>query len=150
LTETFQVASPVKRFDFKDLATSGDASLARIVEHYGIVYVTSITRDGCSGCEEQKPLYQELAEKIEREHPGQTVFSNVHVHSKEGFYKESEEAKKIFHHVAYPTYMIHLKSRHGVLEAYRVVYPKMEELGKQITESYELADHYNKEKGKTA
>jgi hypothetical protein len=150
LTETIQVAPSVKRFEFKDLVGSGDGSLAIIVEDYGTVYVTSITRDGCSGCEEQRPLYQELAERIEREHPGKTVFSNVHVHSREGFYKQSEEAKTMFRHVAYPTYMIHVRSRHGILEAYRAVYPTMEELGKQITESFELADHYKKEKDKNA
>ena len=150
LTETIQVASPVRRIEFKDLVSAGDDSLAEIVKDYGTVYVTSITRDGCSGCEEQKPLYQELAGKIEQEHPGKTVFSNVQVHSKEGVYKESEEAKTVFRHVAYPTYMVHVKSRHGILEAYRAVYPHMEELGKQVTESYELADHYKKEMEKSA
>ena len=150
LTETIQVAPNVKKIEFNDLAIAGDDSLSGIITDYGTVYVTSITRDGCSGCEEQKPLYQELAGNVDREHPGKTVFSNVHVHSKEGFYKESEEAKKIFRHAAYPTYMIHVKSRHGILETYRAVYPTMEELGKQINESYELADHYKKEMDKSA
>jgi len=150
LTETIQIGSPVEKIEFKELAKAGNDSLARIVREYGSVYVTSITRDGCSGCEEQKPLYQELAIKLGREHPGRTVFSNVHVHAKEGIYRESEEAKTIFHHVAYPTYMIHVKSRHGILEAYRAVYPKMEELERQIAESYELADHYRKETEKAS
>jgi len=148
-TETVQTIPSVQIIEFKDLLGEGSDPLARIVRDYGAVYVTSITRDGCSGCEEQKPLYQELAVKVGREHPGRTVFSNVHVHAKEGVYRESEEAKTIFHHVAYPTYMIHVKSRHGMLEAYRAVYPKMEELERQIAESYELADHYRKEKGKS-
>jgi len=145
LTETIQTSSSVDKIEFKELRKTGNDLLARIVKHYGSVYVTSVTRDGCTGCEEQKPLYQELARKVGREHPGKTVFSNVHVHSEEGVYKESEEAKMVFHHVAYPTYMIHVKSRHGILEAYRAVYPKMEELERQITESYELADHYRKD-----
>ncbi len=150
MNETIQIASPVKKIGFKDLVGSGDVGLARIVEDYGTVYVTSITRDGCPGCEEQKPLYEELAGRTELEHPGKTVFSNVHVHSREGFYKESEEAKTMFRHVAYPTYMIHIRSRHGILEAYRAVYPMMEELGKQVTEAFELADHYKKEMDKSA
>lgn len=145
LTETIQTSSLVEKIEFKELVKAGNDSLTRIVKDYGSVYVTSLTRDGCSGCEEQKPLYQELAVKVGREHPGRTVFSNVHVHSKEGVYKESEAAKTVFHHVAYPTYMIHVKSRHGILEAYRAVYPKMEELEREIIQSYELADHYKKE-----
>ena len=149
-TETVQTIPSVQIIEFKDLLGEESDPLARIVRDYGAVYVTSITRDGCSGCEEQKPLYQELAVKVGREHPGRTVFSNVHVHAKEGVYRESEEAKTIFHHVAYPTYMIHVKSRHGMLEAYRAVYPKMEELERQIAESYELADHYRKEKEKAS
>jgi len=150
LTQTVQIASSVEKIEFKELVKAGIDSLAHIVKDFGSVYVTSITRDGCSGCEEQKPLYQALASKVGREHPGKTVFSNVHVDAKDGLSKESEEAKTVFRHVAYPTYMIHVKSRHGILEAYRSVYPNMEDLERQIAESYELADHYRKEMEKSA
>ena len=58
---------------------------------------------------------------------------------------ESWNSKRIFCHAAYPTYMIHVKSHVGPLEIYRSVYPPMEELEKQIKESFELADFYKTE-----
>ncbi len=117
-----------------------------LVKDYGIVYVSSITRDGCSGCEEQKPLFQKLAEKIGKEHPGKTNFSNVHIQYLNDDTSQSQEAKGAFGHASYPTYMIHVKSPYGILEHYRAAYPSMEELEKQIVGAFELADYYKKEK----
>ncbi len=145
MTETVQVSSPVERVDFKNLQNAGRDNLHLIVKEYGIVYVTSITRDGCSGCMEQKPLYQQLAQKLAATHPGTVRFSNVHVQYQDGDMKQSEEAKKLLRHGSYPTYMIHVKSRFGPLEHYRAAYPKMEELERQVTDAIELAEHYNRD-----
>lgn len=150
VTETIQVPSSVLKVKFSQLSGSGENALASIVKDYGVVYVTSITRDGCSGCMEQKPLYEDLARKVSRDQKGKTVFNNIHVHYENNDSLESEQAKKTLRHIAYPTYMIHLKSRFGVLEAYRAVYPKMEDLEKQVIETIETADFYKTDHEKHA
>jgi len=48
----------------------------------------------------------------------------------------------IFRHAAYPTYLVHVRSKNGVLEVYRAIYPTMEELEKQTRESLDLAKLY--------
>ncbi len=148
MTETVQVASAVEKIDFKSFRRAHLDSLNSIVKEYGTVYVTSITRDGCSGCMEQKPLFQQLAQKLQQAHPGRAKFSNIHIQYTEGDAKQSEEAKKILHHASYPTYLVHVKSQFGPLEHYRAAYPKMEELERQVTDAFELADHYKKESEK--
>lgn len=50
--------------------------------------------------------------------------------------------------LAYPAYMVHVKSHLGPLEAYRAVYPTMEELEKQAAEAMELAEYYGTEASK--
>jgi hypothetical protein len=144
--ETLQTRpSNVRKIAFNDLVAEGKNALPFLVNEYGIVYVTSITRDGCSGCIEQKPLFEQLAMKIEQEHPGKTRFSNIHIHYQDNHQEESQEAKSMLGHASYPTYMVHVNSRHGPLEHYRAAYPKMEELEQQITNAFELAEHYRKD-----
>jgi hypothetical protein len=121
------------------------AVLNELVNEFGIVYVTALTRQGCSGCETQKPLYQTLAGRLTQENPGKVRFRSFHVNYQDGDKRESWNSKGIFGHAAYPTYMIHVKSHVGPLEIYRSVYPPMEELEKQIKESFELANFYKTE-----
>jgi thiol-disulfide isomerase/thioredoxin len=116
-----------------------------LVKDLGVVYVTSITRDGCSGCIEQKPQFRELAQKMGSELVGSVHFSNVHVRYADDDRTESWESKRVFRHAAYPTYLIHVRSKKGVLEVYRAVYPTMEELENQIRESVDLAKFYKDE-----
>ncbi len=104
-----------------------------------------LTRQGCSGCETQKPLFKTLAEKTSRENPAKVCFRGVQVNYESGDKQESWNSKRIFGHAAYPTYIIHVRSQVGPLEIYRSVYPPMEELEKQIKESFELAEFYKTE-----
>jgi hypothetical protein len=127
----------------KSRTTSG--ALTELVNEFGIVYVTALTRQGCSGCETQKPLFKALAEKVSLENPAKARFQSFHVNYRDDDKHESWNSKRIFGHAAYPTYMIHVKSHVGPLEIYRSVYPPMEELEKQIKESFELADFYKTE-----
>jgi len=120
-------------------------ALTQLVSEFGIVYVTSLTRQGCSGCETQKPLFKTLAEKMTGENAARVRFRSFHVNYQDEDKRESWKSKGIFGHAAYPTYMIHVKSHVGPLEIYRSVYPPMEELEKQIKESFELADFYKTE-----
>ena len=120
-------------------------ALSQLVSEFGIVYVTALTRQGCSGCETQKPLFKTLAEKMTGENTARVRFRSFHVNYQDRDKRESWTSKGIFGHAAYPTYMIHVKSHVGPLEIYRSVYPPMEELEKQINESFDLADFYKTE-----
>lgn len=137
-------APEVIEFDQLKSRTTAEA-LTELVQEYGIVYVIALTRQGCSGCETQRPLFKTLAEKMTEEKSGRVRFRSLHVNYRDGDKRESWNSKGIFGHAAYPTYMIQVKSHVGPLEIYRSVYPPMEELEKQIKESFELADFYKTE-----
>jgi len=139
-------ADPLEVLSFQELKkrTTSEA-LNDLVNEYGIVYVTSITRQGCSGCETQKPLFKALAEKMTHENAGKVRFKRFHVNYGDEDKQDSWDSKRIFHHAAFPTYMINVKSHIGPLEVYRAVYPPMEELEKQVRESFDLAEYYKTE-----
>ncbi len=138
------VTSPVHIFEFSRLANeaSTEGFLEKLVNTLGVVYVTSITRDGCSGCAEQKPLFIELATKMNAKHPGLVDFSNIHVRYTEENPSESPKAKIALRHGAYPTYMVNVRSRFGPLETYRAIYPLMDSLEKQVEDALDLAEYY--------
>jgi len=129
--------------------TSIDA-FSQLVSEYGIVYVTSLTRDGCSGCQEQKPLFETLAAKMSGENAGKVKFRRIHVNYQESDKRDSWDAKRVFGHPGYPTYMVHVRSHVGPLEVYRSIYPSMEELEKQVKENLELAEFYKTEAEKVS
>jgi len=114
------------------------------------VYVTSVTREGCSGCQEQKPLFEALAAKMVQENARKVKFRRIHVNYQENDKRDSWESKRILGHGAYPTYMVHVKSHVGPLEVYRSVYPSMEELEKHIKDNLELAEFYKLEAEKAS
>ncbi len=149
MSKTSQVLadSAVRTIEFKRLIdeSSRRSQLENLVKELGVVYVTSITRDGCSGCAEQKPLFKELANKTIGKHQGKVVFSNIHIRYSEDDQSESAEGKKTLGHAAYPTYMIHVKSRFGPLEVYRAIYPSMDELEKQAENTMDLAEYYKED-----
>ena len=124
---------------------SDNGAVESLVKELGIVYVTAITRDGCSGCMEQKPLFRELAREMTSDLAEKFHFSNVHIRYADNDKSESWESKKVFRHAAYPTYLVHVRSKNGVLEVFRAVYPTMEELEKQMRESLDLAKFYKDE-----
>ena len=136
----------VELVEFQSLKGLSDGgAVGSLVKELGVVYVTAITRDGCSGCMEQKPLFRELARKIRLDLAERVHFSNVHIPYADGDKTESWESKRIFRHAAYPTYLVNVRSKKGVLEVFRAVYPTMEELEKQTRESLDLAKFYKDE-----
>jgi len=148
LTISSQLSSDksVELLEFQRLkGLSENGAVEALVKNLGVVYVTAITRDGCSGCMEQKPLFRELAQKMSSDLAERVHFSNVHVRYADGEPAESWESKRIFRHAAYPTYLVHVRSKNGVLEVYRAIYPNMEELEKQTRESLDLAKFYKDE-----
>ena len=140
------VEKNVELVEFQSLKGLSDSgALESLVKELGVVYVTAITRDGCSGCMEQKPLFRELARKLRSDLAERVHFSNVHIRYADGDKTESWESKRMFRHAAYPTYLVNVRSTEGVLEIFRAVYPTMEELDKQTRESLDLAKFYKDE-----
>lgn len=119
--------------------------LPSLVSDVGVVYITSLTRTGCSGCETQKPLFEALASKMTLENRNKVKFRRIHVNYLEDDRRDSWDSKRTFGHAAYPTYMIHVKSQVGPLEIYRAIYPSMEEIEKQVKDNLELAAFYKTE-----
>jgi len=76
--------------DFNKLKSqTAEEALAELVSELGIVYVTALTRQGCSGCETQKPLFRTLAEKMSQENPEKIRFRSYHVNYQDGDKRES-------------------------------------------------------------
>lgn len=100
------------------------------------------------GLRRAETALQGAALKMTEKHQGQVRFLNVHVRYAPDDQKESWEAKGVFGHAAYPTYMVHVKSHQGPLEVYRAIYPTIEEIEKQAFEALELAEHYKNEASK--
>jgi thiol-disulfide isomerase/thioredoxin len=143
VSSQLSVDKSVEIVEFQRLKGLSDTgAVESLAKEFGIVYVTAITRDGCSGCMEQKPLFRELAQKMKSDLGERVHFANVHVRYSEGDRGESWDSKKIFRHAAYPTYLVHVRSKNGVLEVYRAIYPNMEELERQTRESLDLAKFY--------
>ncbi len=138
-------AKGVEVIEFRKLISHDGEAFDMIAKDVGVVYVTAVTRDGCSGCMEQKPLFRELAQKMDSELGDKVHFANVHVRYADGDRAESWESKGILRHAAYPTYMVNVRSKKGVLEVYRAIYPTMDELEKQTRESLDLAKFYKDE-----
>ncbi len=136
----------VELVEFQSLKGLSDGgAVGSLVKELGVVYVTAITRDGCSGCMKQKPLFRGLARKLRLDLAERVHFSNVHIRYADGDRTESWESKRMFRHAAYPTYLVNVRSKDGVLEVFRAVYPTMEELEKQTRESLDLAKFYKDE-----
>ncbi len=143
VSSQLSVDKNVEVIEFQRLKDMSDiGAVEALAKELGIVYVTAITRDGCSGCMEQKPLFRELAQKMKLDLGGRVHFANVHVRYTENQREESWNSKRVFRHAAYPTYLVHVRSKNGVLEVYRAIYPSMEELERQTRESLDLAKFY--------
>ena len=143
VSSQLSVDKNVEVIEFQSLKNLPEArAVEALAKQFGIVYVTAITRDDCSGCMEQKPLFRELAQKMNLDLGGRVHFANVHVRYTEDDREESWDSKRVFRHAAYPTYVVHVRSKNGVLEVYRAIYPSMEEREKQVRESLDLAKFY--------
>ncbi len=91
------------------------------------VYVYALTRDRCSGCEIQKPLFEKLANQIHEKYGDQVEFGSIHVSQDEQFRDKLQDFRRVLRFAAYPTYLILLRTEVGVVEIYRGIEPPMED-----------------------
>lgn len=119
---------------------SGPDSFSQYVQQEKTVYVYALTRDRCSGCEIQKPLFEKLAASTQEKHGDRVQFHTIHVSEAKQFTERLQDFRRTLRFAAYPTYLILLKTDVGIVEIYRGIEPPMEEISRNIEIALELAD----------
>lgn len=114
--------------------------LSSLVQNDSTVHVFALTRDRCTGCEIQKPQYENLAASLEQKYRGQVQFASIHVSETDRFRDRLQEFRRILRFAAYPTYLILMREDSEILETYRAIEPPMEEIARNIDLSVELAN----------
>lgn len=137
------MSMPLNRLTYEEFAKaaeqSGSNPFAHFVQQDKTVYVYALTRDRCSGCEVQKPLFEKLSESIHEKYGNQVQFSIIHVSDVQEFSEKLQDLRRMLKFAAYPTYLILLKTEVGTVEAYRGIEPPMEEIARNIETALELA-----------
>jgi thiol-disulfide isomerase/thioredoxin len=119
--------------------SSDQDPMSSLAEGEKTVYVYALTRDRCSGCEIQKPLFEKLANQIQEKYGGQVEFASIHVSQDERFRDKLQDFRRVLRFAAYPTYLILLRTEVGVVEIYRGIEPPMEEIARNIDVGLEMA-----------
>jgi thiol-disulfide isomerase/thioredoxin len=135
---------PIDRLTYEEFLSKTDQSspnpFAHLIQQEKTVYVYALTRDRCSGCEIQKPLYERLVESIREKYGDQVRFGSIHVSQQDQFSEKLQDLRKVFKFAAYPTYLVLLRTEVGIMEIYRGIEPPMEELARNINIAVELAN----------
>jgi len=134
----------VLRLSFEQFAEKSGSSdghpLSPLIQNDKKVHVFALTRDRCSGCETQKPLYENLAASMEQKYRGQVQFATIHVSETDRFRDRLREFRRILRFAAYPTYLILMREDDEIVETYRAIEPPMEDIARNIDLSVELAN----------
>jgi len=134
----------VKLLDFSEFKKALDEknieSMDFFAEKFGIAYVLAVTREKCPGCEQQKPLFEKLANKMKSKHGSRVKFFRVHAHFSQENIEEAMQCLDTFKTVAFPTYIIYVRDHQGKnRETYRAIEPPMSEIERNIRISVDLA-----------
>ena len=107
----------------------------------GATAVITIGRDGCKGCDLQKPVLEKLAGSMAEKHSKQISFSLIHVSWKPDSQEESIRSKKLLGHYVYPCTVILIRTKDmGAMEYYRCGYPSAGELRKYAGRAMRVAE----------
>lgn len=117
-----------------------DHPLAPFVVGERTVHVFALSRDLCSGCQIQKPLYEKLAAQVSQKHGGGVRFHSIHLSNQEGFTGKREDFRRVLKFAAYPTYLILIKTDFGAVETYRAIEPPMEDIERNILLTLEFVN----------
>ena len=134
---------PISRIPYEDFLEKAKSStedpMAPLARQDGIVYVYALTRDRCTGCEIQKPLFEKLADQTREKHDGRVEFGVIHVSQDQQFREKLQDFRHVLKFAAYPTYLVLLKDEVGIVEVYRGIEPPMEEISRNIDVALDLA-----------
>lgn len=110
------------------------------VKEFGVAYVIAVSREKCSGCEQQKPLFEKLSDKMKSKHGSRVEFARVHARYSKENREETMQCADTFRTVAFPTYLICIRNHQGKnMEVYRAIEPPMKEIERNIKTAVELA-----------
>ena len=118
---------------------SAQEPLSSLAQREKTVYVYALTRDRCTGCEIQKPLFEKLSNQIHEKYGDRVEFGSIHVSQDDQFREKLQDFRRVLRFAAYPTYLILLKTEVGIVETYRGIEPPMEEVARNIDIALELA-----------
>ena len=104
------------------------------------VYVFALSRDLCSGCQIQKPLYEKLADEMRQKHGDRVRFHSIHLSDQERFTVKREDFRKTLRFAAYPTYLILIRTDFGAVETYRAIEPPMADIERNILLTLEFVN----------
>lgn len=134
---------PISRLTYEDFLqktkSSAQNPMDSLVQKEKTVYVYSLTRDRCTGCEIQKPLFEKLADQVHEKYDGRVEFGAIHVSQDDQFRQKLQDLRRVLKFAAYPTYLILLRTEVGAVEIYRGIEPPMEEIARNIDTALELA-----------
>ena len=117
------------------------------VKKFGTTYVVAIMREKCSGCERQKGLFEEISDKMKRQHGAHVEFFQVHAYYTPASKEETLLCLDTFRTVAFPTYIICLRDHRGNnRETYRAIEPSASEIEENLERSIELAKWFEQKK----
>jgi len=133
-----------KLLDFSELKRALDRKNIEFtdffVKKFGVAYVIAVSREKCSGCEQQKPLFEKLSDKMKRKHGSRVEFTRVHARYSKENREETMQCLDAFRTVAFPTYLICVRNHQGKnKETYRAIEPPMSEIERNIKTAVELA-----------
>ena len=138
------MSMPLTRLRYEEFVKaaeqSGSNPFATFVQEEKTVYVYALTRDRCSGCEIQRPLFEKLADSIQQKYGDRVRFNTIHVSGEQRFRESLQDFRRMLKFAAYPTYLILLKTEVGIVEVYRGIEPPMEEIARSIGTALELAN----------
>ena len=130
----------------RKLAKSAMTPINYLAPKLGNVYVITITRDGCSACEREKPKLDMLETDLIEKHGNRIEFKRIHIKHSSDSTCESLQAKDLFHYYFYPTVLVVVRTKDkGAVEFYRNISPEIAELKNNIEHSLELAKVLEKE-----
>lgn len=138
------MSTQVRVLDFEKLRKALDAGnkpLDILVKEPEVVYVIMVTRDRCSSCQEQKPLFEKLSSKIQKKHAGRIEFCRVHSSYNSKSKEQARQCLNAFHTAGFPTYIIAVKDSEGnILETYRSLDAPISEIERNIDVAFSLLD----------
>jgi len=134
----------VKLLDFFKLRKTFNAKNMEfsdfIVKNFGVAYVVAVTREKCSGCERQRPLFEKLSDKMKGKYGSRVGFFRVHARYSPENKEETLQCLDTFRTVAFPTYLIYVRDHQRKnRETYRALEPPMSEIERNIKTAVELA-----------
>jgi hypothetical protein len=134
----------VKVINFDKLRKALDAGkkpLDILAKEPEIVYVIMATRDKCSSCQEQKPLFEKLPSNIQKKHAGRIKFFRVHSVYNSKNKEEAGQCLNTFHTAGFPTYIIAAKDSKGnILETYRSLDAPISEIERNVNVAFSVLD----------